>query len=223
MSKFEVGNKVWWDDVMGHSEEGIVVETQFHHYVIGRMVDGELVAHGYVRFDEPTLRKVDSELTQATTKVEALAENLKHLDKPGANDTPHYWWMATSRGVAFTGRGRFWGTKVNGGRNKPRGALAMDKASTEFRPVSADSSCLSRSALVRWFPVALENTTYSDAIARHFTWMGQEGLRVTPGFVFGHRLSSKYDGRRYFDKEWAPNELWGNKAQVNRYHSCKTY
>lgn len=161
--------------------------------------------------------------TESASKVETLAENLKHLDKPGASDTPHYWWMATSRGVAFTGRGRFWGTKVNGGRNKPRGALAMDKASTEFRPVSANSARLSPSALVRWFPVALENTTYSDAIARHSTWMGQEGLRVTPGFVFGHRLSSKYDGRRYFDKEWAPNELWGNKAQVNRYHALKTY
>lgn len=240
---------------MERAMAGVPLFTQFSRKT-GKQVGGQLMVE---RADDEQVAEFEQEWAQAwedagtaeqseepaqaTTKVEKLAENLKHLDKPGRRDTPHYWWMATSHCVAFVVRGGWWARKAYNGRNKRMGnlgpydmrverelgaAVSMVRASRFFEGKTIEvpqQSQAIRNGYWHWFPVALENVTYSDSLARHFSGGLQEGLRATDSLLprGDSWLYRKFNGRRHQDKLWAPNELWGNKAQVNRYFACKTY
>lgn len=135
-----------------------------------------------------------SEPAQVATKVEKLAENLKHLDKTAYLASPHRWTAlaeTTKPGISRTTK--FWTRKVQNGRNKPGLPLSTSKELTQAWYLDdLGTSRLSRSALLRWFPVALENTTYSDAIIRHRGTYYQQGLRATRGFLQDACLYRKY-------------------------------
>lgn len=151
--------------------------------------------------------------TESTSKVEKLAENLKHLDKSGHRDLmPH---PLFGSGIVFSmglGCPSFYFRKVYQGRNKTE-ILDLPCA-----PHWLAVSRLTPAALLRWFPVALENTTYHDAIALHFSQCSQAGLRVTPALLNHTLLRYRYGGRT---NSWG-DVIQGNKAQANRYHALKT-
>lgn len=153
----------------------------------------------------PAVEQQESEPAQVATKVEKLAESLKHNKSSvvtprgelGYSNIPYRdlgeksnfcFVLDCRKSLAGGGFGmyatsgyldedlyqRYMFHRCSEGAsditgNKLALASSVDKESTSFRPLSIDSSRLSRSALLRWFPVALENTTYSDAIVRHNT------------------------------------------------------
>lgn len=160
----------------------------------------------------PSLSKV-SEPVQVAAKVERLAENLKHLDKPDRRETPRRSWAYDTTHACYI-QGFYWGRKVAGGRNKLSGNFGrydmrvereLDALTCDTRPSrffegemvrTPRQSQAIRDGYCHWFPVALENTTYSDAIARHFAGALQAGLRAVWWLLpYSDRwLHSKYSG-----------------------------
>lgn len=150
--------------------------------------------------------------SKATTKVEKLSENLKHLDKPGWRETPRRSWAYDTTHAGYI-QGFYWGRKVAGGRNKLQPVFLLGDEferglAVQVALLRSPRAHLSRSALLRWFPVALENTTYSDAITR-------ANVSSNGAIKRGYLVYSTANTRHYSNTTMRDKRVWyqGNKAR----------
>lgn len=169
------------------------------------------------------------EPAQGAAKVAALAENPKHLyfcKFPAYSSSPH---RLTGANTAFACRWdcaefhfrKLWRGRHKSGIKVERGLRhhvfeALDSLLWATRPsmffegetirVPLQSQAI-RDGYYHWFPVALENTTYSDAIVRHQGAYYQQGLRATRGFLQDACLYRKYQWWG-----WQSSAVYGNKA-----------